>query len=134
MLEEPVVEQRQAEENPFARELFSNESLGTLGKDVKNLGKDVLTLGKDALMLARDVADAEVQGIGKVAGVLKSIAAQFEKYGDKLLMALKPQEKCELNDSINKMGCPMSKLRAALAKVGGDSAKEDSEESQKKSA
>ena len=119
MLEEPVMQQRQAEENPFHRELFSTDGLENLSKEAVNVGKEVLDLGKDAAKLGKDLAVAEVEGFTKVAGVLKTVAAQFEKFGEKLLMALKPEEKEQLNDSINKMGCPMAKVRAALAKAGG---------------
>lgn len=140
MLEEPIGQARQTEENPFHRELFSSDTLGNLsndaknlGKDAMNLGKDAMDIGKDALKLVKDLGTAEVKGFNKVTGYLKSIAEQFEKYGDKLLMALKPQEQKDLNDSINKMGCPMAKLRAALSKSGADNATESSEQSQKKS-
>ncbi len=207
-LEGPIGQERQSQESPFHRELFSNENVSnlsreavTLGKDALNLGKeaavtitkdamslereaatkvgkdvldlgkevvltagkdvldlskdalavaakdamlaktgaeiltkDAMNMGKDAAELAKEAAGKEIPGFNAVTKYLKNIAEQFEKYGDKLLMALKPHEHKELNDSINKMGCPMAKLRAALSKQGADSsAKEDGEESNKKS-
>lgn len=125
-LEGPIGQERQVQDSPFHRELFASKD------NLANVMKDELNLGKDAVKLVKDIATTEAEGLTGVAKYLKAFADQFEKFGDKMLMALKPHEHKELNDNINKMGCPMAKLRAALSKNGADSAKEDSDESGKK--